>query len=98
MKLFDRLNNRIDYNNHYTIKKAVGIMESEFNKALRNKDVAAGREILDSAKRIYENLSSSYTESQDYGETMSHLQKIWAKRLRGFIDSLTRQLRNNFGE
>ena len=92
MKLFERLNRNIDYNNHYTLKKAVVIMETEFNIAVKKKNIMYGREISDAAKKIYQNLSSMYRESEDYGNTMSYMQKVWAKRLRGFIAYLEKQL------
>ena len=97
MKLFDRIDSKIDYNNHFTIRKAVGIMEAEFNLAVRRKDVMYAREILDTVKKIYQKLSSTYRESSDYGETMSYIQKVWAKRLRDFTAYLIKRLKNDFG-
>jgi len=92
MKLFDRLDRNIDFNNYYTIKKAIGIMENEFNLAVRNNDKLRAEEVLHTAKKIYEKLASTYRESSDYGETMSYIQKVWAKRLRFFINYLEKEI------
>ena len=97
MKLFDRLNRNIDYNNSYTIKRPVGILENEFNLAVKENNKYYAIEVLDTAKKIYEELSSSYRESADYGETMSYMQKVWAQRLRNFIGYLAKRIKDDFG-
>ena len=95
MKLFDKLNNRIDYNNSYTLRRAISILEGEFSLAKKNKDKKYANEVLNTTRKIYEQFSESYRESQDYGETMSYMQKLWAGRLRKFISHLENSL-NNF--
>ena len=96
MKLFDRLDRNIDYNNSYSIRKTIIILEDEFNLAVKKNDVYYAREVLGVAKEIYDKLSSTYRESEDYGETMSYMQKLWAKRLRQFIGYLIKRLKDDF--
>jgi hypothetical protein len=97
MKLFDKLDRNIDYNNSYSIRRPIAILDGEFKLAEKNSDERYAREILDTAKKIYDKLSETYRESEDYGETMSYMQKTWASRLRQFIGYLAKRLKDNFG-
>ena len=84
MKLFDKLNRNIDYNNFYTIKRAISILEDEFMLAEKNKNILLAREVLNTAEKIYQ----SYKDGKDY----SYMQKLWSGRLRQFIDHLNKCL------
>lgn len=97
MKLFDKLDRNIDYNNSYSIRRQIAILDGEFKLAEKNNDALYAREILDTVKKIYNKLSETYRESEDYGETMSYMQKLWASRLRQFIGYITKRLKDNFG-
>jgi hypothetical protein len=97
MKLFDKLDRNIDYNNSYSIRRSMSILDDEFKLAEKNCDEKYAREILDTVKKIYEKLSGMYRESEDYGETMSYMQKLWSGRLREFIGYLSKKLKDNFG-
>jgi len=97
MKLFDKLDRNIDYNNSYSIRRPIVILENEFKLAEKNNDEQYAREIIDTAKKIYEKLSETYRESEDYGETMSYMQKLWSKRLKEFIGYLSKKIKDNFG-
>lgn len=98
MKLFDRLDRNIDYNNSYNIKRSLGILENEFDLAVKNKDLHYAREVLDTVKQIYDKFSATYRESEDYGETMSFMQRTWASRMRQFIGYLTKRINDGFGD
>ena len=41
MNLFDRLNNNIDYNNSYSLRKPISILEGEFKLAVKNNNKKA---------------------------------------------------------
>jgi uncharacterized protein YfbU (UPF0304 family) len=97
MNLFDRLNRNIDYNNSHSIRRPVGILEHEFELAVKENNKHYAIEVMDTARKIYDELSSTYRESADYGETMSYMQKVWAQRLRNFIGYLAKRLKNDFG-
>jgi len=97
MKLFERLDRNIDYENSYSIRRPIAILENEFNLAVKKNDEHYARDVLDTAKKIYDKLSTAYRESEDYGETMSYMQKLWAKRLRQFIGHLIKRLKDDFG-
>jgi hypothetical protein len=97
MNLFDRLSRNVDYNNSYSIRRAISILENEFGLAIKNNDSNYAKEVLDTVKKINEDLSSTYRESGDYGETMSYTQKVWARRLRNFIGYLVKRLKDDFG-
>ena len=96
MKLFDRLDRNIDYNNSYSIRKSLRILENEFNLASKNKNIYHARDVLKTTEKIYDKFSAMYRESADYGETMSYMQKVWANRMRQFIGYLSERLKNDF--
>lgn len=96
-KLFDKINNYIDYNNHYSLKKALTTLEREFNIAISNKNLVHARVTIDAVRKIHDKLSSTYRESEDWGETMSYSQKFMAQKMRNFIAYLTQKLKAEFG-
>ena len=97
MKLFEKLDRNIDYNNSYSIRRPIAILDGEFKLAEKNNDSNYAREILETAKKILDKLSGTYRESEDYGETMSYMQKVWANRLRQFIGYMAKRLNDNLG-
>ena len=97
MKLFDKLNNLIDYNNHYTIKKAVGILEHEFNLAIQKKDLNYARYVISTIRAIYDRLSGTVRETEEKQETASYMQKVWLNRLRDFMALTIKKTHHTFG-
>lgn len=97
MKLFEKLDRNIDYNNSYSIRRPIAILYDEFRLAEKNNDSNYARDIMEAAKKILDKLSGTYKESEDYSETMSYMQKIWAGRIRQFIGFLAKRLKDNFG-
>lgn len=94
MRLFDKLDRNIDYNNYYTLRRAICILVNEFNLAEKNKNVLYARDILSTLKQIYDKLSGMYRESADYGETMSYMHKKWANVMRNFIADFINRLKD----
>lgn len=97
MKLLDKIKNQLDFTNYYSIKRTVGILESEFAISVKNGNAQHAREIFKITKDIYDDLTSSYRESEDYGSTMSFIQKVWAKRLRSFLAFMQKKITDDLG-
>jgi len=92
MDLFDRINMRIDYNNHYMIEKALKTLVLEFNRSVAKDNVVSAQNIIVVVKKMYDKLSQTYRESAGKGETMSYSQKIMAQKMRGLISGLSQQV------
>ena len=97
MRLFNRLNANIYYNNLYSIRRAIVILDSEFILAIKNNDANYAREVLDTTQKIYDNFINMCRESNNYNKTTNYMQKLWASRLIRFIDYLAARLKDNFG-
>ena len=95
MNLFDRAKIYIDYNNHYTITKGLRTLDIEFNKAIKTNNMPYAKVIIDVVQKLYEEFSSSYRESEDYGETMSYAQRTMADKMRKYILYLIRKIKIN---
>jgi hypothetical protein len=97
MNLFLKLDSILDYNNTYTIKKVVSILNSSFDSAIESGNLQQVNDVVRYTRKIYDKLSLTYRESEDYGETMSYSQKMWANRLRNFLAHMIKTTRSNFG-
>lgn len=97
MKLFDKINNRIDYNNSFSINKSVSILDGEFSLAVKKQNVLYAQEVLEALKKILQNLDDRHKASGERGETLGFASRICAKRLRSFIPFLTARLKKEFG-
>lgn len=80
--MFDKLDIYLDYNNHYSLNKALSTLQREFNIAISRNNQRHVREVIDTLNRMYDKLTSTYRESADYGETMSYSQKLIANKMR----------------
>ena|SRR3990167_3697697 len=96
MNLFTKIDRYIDYNNHYSIRKGLETMRQEFNKAVKYKNPEYAREVIHTLKKIYDKLTNSYRQSEDYGE-MSFSQRMMSNKMREFIIYLTKRLKKDFG-
>ena len=92
MNLFDKVKSYIDYNNQYTVQKALRTLDIEFERALKTNNARYAKDIIVIVQKLYDEFSSTYRESSDYGETMSYTQKTMAKKMRGFIGYLIKKL------
>lgn len=86
----------MDYNNHYSINKALNTLQREFSLAISKQNDAHAKEVLNTLNKVYDKLSSTYKESEEAGETMSYSQKMMAKKMRAlqsiFITRMKREL------
>ena len=92
MDLFNKIRSRVDFNNSYTMQKALSTLNFEFSKAMRINNIIYARNILSVAKRLYDDFSTSFVEGQGKGETMSYNQKLWGNRMKYFIGYLIKAL------
>ncbi len=97
MDLFTKLEQYIDYNNSYSLKKALTTLNREFDLAISRNDSMQAKTVIDATKKLYDKLSRTYRESEDYSETMSYYQKLIAKQMRNFIAYMLQKLKIEFG-
>jgi hypothetical protein len=95
--LFTKIDKYIDYNNQYTIRKALTTLNREFEISMSRKNITHAQSVIDTIKKIYDKLSLTYRESEDLGETMSYSQKLMAQKIRRFIGYLIKRLKYDFG-
>lgn len=96
-RLFNKLDCYTDYNNHYSLNKALKILHNEFTLAVKNKNADYGRVVMDATHKLLDKLTGTYRESQDYGETMSYAQKIMTRKIKDFILYLSKTIKTEFG-
>ncbi len=87
MKPFSKLYNQIDYNNIYTIKRAMGILLSEFQMAVDNKNQAHANLTFNAVQHIFDNFSKSENIN-------NYLYSVWYKK----IESILNFMQNNITE
>jgi len=92
MNFFDKVKSHIDYNNHYTIQKALRTLDIEFDKALKTNNSVYAKSIVAVSRKLYEDFSNSFKETEDYSETMSYSQKVMANKMRYFISYLIKKI------
>lgn len=95
-KLFNKLDSYIDYNNHYSIRKALTTLSREFDIAVSRKNYQYARTVIGTVRQLYDKLSLTYNESEGLGETMSYSQRLMAQQIRKFIGYLTKKLKTDF--
>lgn len=95
MDLFSKIKLYADYNNTYSMNKVLTTLRREFDISLLRKNYNTAKEIVSVTNRLYEDFTKTYRESEDYGETMSYLQKRMANKMRDFIAYLYKQLKHN---
>ena len=96
MDLFNKIKRQIDYNNHYTVDKALNTLNNEFSVAVKRKNPNYANNIVNVVKKLYDEFSTFYRESEDLSETMSYSQRITAKKMRWLISQMTTQFRAAF--
>lgn len=96
-KLFTKLDSYIDYNNHYSLNRALTTLSKEFDVAASTQNVVHARVVIDAVRKLYDKLSQMYRESEDYGETMSYAQRLMARKIRKFMSILIQKMRADFG-
>jgi len=97
MDFFTKLDMYIDYNNSYSLNRALTTLKHEFDLAVSKKNTTHAKVVIDTARRLHDKLSKTYRESEDRGETMSYFQKTFAKTLRSFMAYLIQQMKSEFG-
>jgi hypothetical protein len=84
MDYYSKVRRCIDWNNEYTIRKALNTLQMEFSRALKAGDSAGAKCVLEVVKRLYDDFSTDYVEGGK-GETMSYAQKVMIRKFRAFI-------------
>jgi hypothetical protein len=79
------------------MKKALTTLNKEFEIAVSRKNHTYAKEVVNTTKKLYDDFSSAYRESSDYGETMSFIQKSFAIKMRSFISYLIKRMKTKFG-
>jgi len=97
MNLFTKIDSYIDYNNHYSIRKALETLRQEFEKASRFKNIGYASEVVYALKKVYDKLHKTYRQSEDLGETMSYSQRRMSAMMQELISIFTGRLRKEFG-
>lgn len=96
-KLFSKLDRYIDYNNSYSINKALSTLHREFKLAISGKNVVYARVVLNATKMMHTKLHDTYRESEDLGETMSYSQRMMSRKIKQFMAYLVSELKAHFG-
>jgi len=96
-KLFNKIDSYIDYNNQYSLRKALTTLNREFELAISSKNIDHAKLVIGAVRQVYDKLSLAYRESEGLGETMSYSQKLMAQQMRKFISYLASRLKSNFG-
>lgn len=73
MRLFERLSKNINYDNIYTLRKAMSILWYEFKLAVKNKNKNYAKEILDTTMKIYDELYKASGDSSDLKKVNSFI-------------------------
>jgi len=92
MNLFVKIDRLIDYNNHYSLKKAMETLRQEFVLAIKYNDETYAREIIKVTNMVYDKLNPMYKQTEGYEETMSYSQKIVSNKIQQFIESMSKSL------
>jgi len=95
--LFTKIDYYVDYGNHYSIRRALTTLGREFEIAMSRNNGEHARAAISAVRQMYDKLSLTYRESEDWGETMSYSQKLLAQRMRRFIAYLTNRLKQKSG-
>lgn len=80
MNLLEKVRRNLDYSNPYTVKRAMGILDSEFASALEDNRTAA-EDIYHTAQLIYNEMFALDTKG------------LWTRRMREFVSHLETQLK-----
>ena len=95
--LFTKIDYYIDYNNHYSIRKALTTLGREFDIASSRKDIEYAKAVIVAVRGVLDKLTLTYRETEGYAETMSYSQKLLAQQMRKFIAHLSHRLKGEFG-
>jgi pantothenate synthetase len=85
MRLFDKLELYIDYNNFCSVRKALGTLDREFGLAIKSKNQKYALEVINSANQLYNKIQS-----------MSHLYPL-NKKTQDFLAYLIKRSKSKFG-
>lgn len=86
MKPFRKLYNQVDYNNIYTIKKAMGILLSEFQVAVDKNNTAHANLVFSATRHIFDNFSKS-------GNTKDYLYIVWYKKIGNMLNFMQNNIK-----
>lgn len=96
MKLYDKMKFWLDFNNSYTMRKAMSILESEQNLALSRKDFVYARDVFDTAQELLKDFKDSFRDSEDYGSTISYSQRHWIKQMQALLNIMITRMQDTF--
>lgn len=85
MNLFQKIDFYTDYNNSYSVRKALNTLGREFDLAAKNKNQRYAMEVINTVRKFYEKI-----------RVMSHLQLLIPKT-QGFVAYLIHRLKSEFG-
>jgi hypothetical protein len=95
--LFTKLNYYIDYNNQFSIKKALSTLEKEFNIACKTNNVQYANSVIHATKQLHDTLHSKFLETAEKQETMSYAQKVMSRKIEAFIFYCAGKIKSDFG-
>lgn len=96
MNLFTKLDSRVDYNNHYSMRKGLETLRQEFENAVKFKNVSYAKDVTHALKQFYDKLHASYRQSEDLGETMSYSQRRISVMMQELFAQFSKRLRTDF--
>ena len=97
MDLFTRLDMRMDYNNHYSLRKGLNTLVKELDLAIKHKKPAYGQEVLRTLTRMYDKLHAEFTQSEGSKNTMGYSQQKLSRQMQVLIEQFTKRIRDEFG-
>ena len=96
-RLFTKLDYYIDYNNIYSIKKALTTLGREFELSVTYKNIEHAKSVIHAVRKVNEKLGLIYRESEELDETMSYSQKLISQKMKKFVVYLTYRMKSEFG-
>lgn len=95
--LFTKLNYYIDYNNQFSINKALSTLEKEFGIAHKTHNIQYAQNVIYTVKQLYDRLHAQFKETAEKQETMSYAQKVMSRKIEAFISYCAGKLKSDFG-
>ena len=95
--LFSKLDERIDYNNYYSIKQAFSFVGKEFDLAISKKNATRAELVIDALCEVCVKLNKLSCENEEFDKTMLYSKKFMSEKVRNFILYLTHKLRVRLG-
>lgn len=82
----------LDFNNSYSMRKVLSSLYSEFNSAIKRKNINYATQTLDTTKALYDDFMQSFGTTIDKGETMSFVQRAMSNKIKSFIGYMIQKL------